>query len=80
MCGRFTLTLESIVISERLEVPLTDWQPRYNIAPSQPHPIIVLENHHRRLDFMQWGLIPHWSDDKKIGYSLINSQVELVQK
>lgn len=79
MCGRFTLTLESIVISERFDVQLTDWKPRFNIAPTQTHPVILMENHHRRLDFMQWGLIPHWSVDKKSGYSLINSRVETIQ-
>lgn len=56
-----------------------EWKPRYNIAPSQPHPVIVMENHHRYLDFMQWGLIPHWSKDKRESYKLINSRVESVK-
>jgi len=79
MCGRFTLTLESIVISERFGVPLTDWQPRYNIAPSQLCPIVLMENHQRRLDFMHWGLIPHWSNDKMSSYKLINARIESVK-
>ena len=79
MCGRFTLTLESIVISERFRVPLDDWQPQYNIAPSQLCPIVLMENHQRHLDFMHWGLIPHWSNDKKSSYKLINARIESVK-
>lgn len=76
MCERFSLTPKSSIISERFGVSFTNWQPRYNIAPSQICPIIILDNQQRRLDFMQWGLIPHWSDDQKIGESLFNSNVE----
>ena len=79
MCGRFTLTQEKIVISERFNTPLNDWQPRYNIAPTQLFPVIVMENQQQRIDFMQWGLIPHGSQDKKGGYSLINCRIESVK-
>jgi len=66
MCGRITLTrpnLESI--AAELEVadvrgyPL--YQPRYNVAPSQPHPVLVLQefegNRSRQISPMYWGFV-----------------------
>lgn len=79
MCGRFSLTIESVIFAERFGVPLTEWHPRYNLAPSQLCPIIIMENEKRKLESMNWGLIPHWSKDKKHGYSMINAKVETVR-
>lgn len=78
MCGRFTLTFDSIILSDRFAVSFNDWNPRYNIAPSQYCPIIFMENEKRKLEMMCWGLIPHWSKDKKTGFSLINARLETV--
>lgn len=72
MCGQFTLSFDSGMISERFEVSLIDWEPRCNIASSVYCPVVRKENEQRHLDFMQWGLIPHWSQDKKIGSHFIN--------
>lgn len=81
MCGRFTLTVESIVVAERFEASLKDiqWQPRYNSAPSQPSLIIIIENTHRQVVTMTWGLIPYWSKEKKSGYQMINARIETVK-
>jgi putative SOS response-associated peptidase YedK len=78
MCGRFTLTLEMITITERFDVPFPafEWSVRYNIAPTQTCPIIVQENKSRSIVPMSWGLIPHWSQGKKSKYSLINAKSE----
>ncbi|MFW6237230.1 MAG: tRNA-dihydrouridine synthase [Desulfosudaceae bacterium] len=43
----------------------TDLGPSYNIAPSLPIAVIMVEGQ-RRLVSMKWGLIPHWADDPKI--------------
>jgi putative SOS response-associated peptidase YedK len=34
----------------------------------------------RRLDALQWGLIPYWAKDPKIAYRTINARAETVDK
>lgn len=40
-----------------------DWSPRYNIAPTQPVPVIRQNPKEpvRELSLMKWGLIPSWA-------------------
>ena len=42
-----------------------DWSPRYNIAPTQPVPVIRQNAKEpvRELSLMRWGLIPSWAKD-----------------
>lgn len=76
MCGRFTLHHTAEEIAERFEAevgPLLE--PRYNIAPSQPV-TVVTQNGARELAQYQWGLIPSWAKDPKIGGRMINARAE----
>lgn len=77
MCGRFTQhhTIDEII--ERFEVALVEYEaePRYNIAPTQTVTVIV-QNHEREMIGLQWGLIPFWAKDPKIGSQLINARAE----
>jgi len=80
MCGRFTLTVDPadlqdlFGLSEPAPAALTR---RYNIAPTQP--VAVIPNQEpRKLELFQWGLIPAWAKDPKIGNSLINARAETV--
>lgn len=59
---------------------MPDWsgKPRYNIAPTQSHPIIRLSESGRECALARWGLVPSWAEDLKIGYSLINARAETV--
>ena len=77
MCGRFTLTLDPGELQELLELgPFVHIvQPRYNIAPSQPIPI-VKDSQKREVELYRWGLVPSWADDPKIGYRMINARSE----
>lgn len=79
MCGRFTLTLEPGELQELLDLgPFVHIvQPRYNIAPTQPVPI-VKDPETRGVELYQWGLVPFWSKDIKIGARLINARSETV--
>ncbi len=54
-------------------------KPRFNIAPSQLHPVIVIEDDHRVLKMMKWGLVPSWAKDEKIGYKMINARSEGIE-
>lgn len=77
MCGRFTLTLEPGELQELLDLgPFVHIvQPRYNIAPTQPV-AIVKDPKTRAVELYQWGLVPFWSKDIKIGSRLINARSE----
>ncbi|HEX2896843.1 MAG TPA: SOS response-associated peptidase, partial [candidate division Zixibacteria bacterium] len=33
-----------------------------------------------KLELMQWGLVPHWAKDPKIGYKMINARAESVHE
>lgn len=77
MCGRFTLTLDPGELQELLDLgPFVHIvQPRYNIAPSQPIPIVKDANN-REVELYRWGFVPSWADDPKIGYRMINARSE----
>ncbi len=54
--------------------------PRYNIAPRQQTPVIVLKNNRPVMKLMRWGLIPSWAKDESIGDKLINARAETVSE
>jgi putative SOS response-associated peptidase YedK len=78
MCGRFTLTVSPEQLQDQfglVEPPPADLVPRYNIAPSQAV-AVVTNSEERKLEIFQWGLIPSWAKDPKIGNKLINARAE----
>ncbi|MFQ5580973.1 MAG: SOS response-associated peptidase, partial [Nitrospiria bacterium] len=81
MCGRYsqTQTIETIALRYDL-AERTPLSPRYNIAPSQPAPVIINDGGARKLDLYQWGLIPSWAKDPGIGSKMINARTETVQE
>ncbi len=80
MCGRFTLRSPGNLIIEQFRLDfqgeLSDFVPRYNIAPTQSVPIV--RNPERQLTFMRWGLVPFWAKDLKGGARMINARSETV--
>ena len=76
MCGRFTIAI-AVGWSDRFQVegPFPPIQPHYNIAPTQMVPIIVHESPNC-IVMMQWGLVPYWAKDPKIGSRMINARAE----
>jgi len=83
MCGRYTLTKQEGLV-EDLEAALDPatpqsewWKPRFNIAPTQPAPVVTLREGVRVLELMRWGLVPHWARDKKAPL-MINARVESI--
>jgi putative SOS response-associated peptidase YedK len=77
VCGRYVLTSDVAAIQQKFN--LTDvpaqLEPRYNIAPTQPVPVITNQARDT-LDFHRWGLIPSWSKDMSIGSRMINARSE----
>ncbi len=80
MCGRFTLTVspdELQAAFPNFHIPV-DIPPSYNIAPSQPIPVIINDGKNN-LDFYRWGLIPSWTKAENFGkFNLINARSETV--
>jgi putative SOS response-associated peptidase YedK len=81
MCGRYTLTLDPGELQDLLELGpfIHVVQPRYNIAPSQPVPI-VKDVQTRAVELYRWGLVPFWSKDPGIGNKMINARAETVHE
>jgi putative SOS response-associated peptidase YedK len=55
-----------------------DWSPRYNIAPTQPIPVIRQNPKKpiRELSLIRWGLIPSWAKDSSAAAKMINARAE----
>ena len=80
MCGRYRLSRRKQLVEEYFgALPGDDdWARRYNIAPTQPVPVV---RHHtteglRDLSLMRWGLIPSWATDSAVAASMINARSE----
>jgi len=78
MCGRFTnqytwrelhaLYMLSIGFEENKQ-----WVPKFNIAPTDPIPVILNEKGVRKCELMRWGLVPSWA--KELGsFSTFNAR------
>ncbi|ADC51456.1 YoqW [Alkalihalophilus pseudofirmus OF4] len=80
MCGRFTLTATKEQIEKQLNVHLDDYEPRFNIAPSQPVLSVISDGKKRKAGYLKWGLVPVWAKDPKIGYKMINARGETVDE
>lgn len=80
MCGRFRLSRRKQVIAERFDAISDDddWMPRYNVAPTQPIPVVRQHPAEptRHLSQMRWGLIPSWSKDDSRAAKMINARSE----
>jgi len=76
MCGRYKLSRRKQLVEEYFDTASgdEDWNPRYNIAPTQPVPVIRQnpEEPIRHFSVMRWGLIPSWAKDPSVAASMIN--------
>jgi putative SOS response-associated peptidase YedK len=79
MCGRYAITSAPEAIRRLFgydEQP--NFPPRYNVAPTQPVPIVRLAEGRRRFALVRWGLIPSWVKDPRTFSLLINARGESV--
>ncbi len=77
MCGRFVITSPPEALRRIFgyaEQP--NFPPRHNIAPTQPIPVVIIENGGRHFRLMRWGLIPSWVKDPRQFSLLINARSE----
>ena len=81
MCGRYRLSRRKQLIAEYFDtVDDIDWEPRYNIAPTQNVGIIRHDRTQpvRKFSLGRWGLIPYWAKDPSIGQNMINARSETI--
>jgi putative SOS response-associated peptidase YedK len=80
MCGRYRLSRRKQIVEEYFgSVPgEEEWIPRYNIAPTQPVPVIRQNPKEpvRELSLVRWGLIPSWAKNSSVGAQMINARSE----
>lgn len=80
MCGRYKLSRRKQIIEEHFDSVSgeEDWIPKYNVAPTQPVPVIRQNPKEpiRELSLMRWGLIPSWSKNPSAAASMINARAE----
>jgi putative SOS response-associated peptidase YedK len=82
MCGRYRLSRRKQILDEQF-VAISDdaeWNPRYNIAPTQFVPVIRQqdETSSRRLSLVRWGLAPSWAKSSSKATAMINAGCETV--
>ena len=80
MCGRYRLSRRKQLVEEYFDAVSDEpeWTSRYNIAPTQPVPVIRQnpKEPRRELTFMRWGLIPSWAKDMSGAAAMINARSE----
>jgi putative SOS response-associated peptidase YedK len=79
MCGRFVQTqeAESYGAYFSVDVVKTDEVLRsWNVAPTKQIYAVAEHDGERQLGAFDWGLVPFWAKDRKIGARLINARVE----
>lgn len=80
MCGRYVFSdPDQDYIEERfnLKNPLSGLQANYNVAPGARMPTISRNSPNAGI-IRQWGLVPSWARDPRIGFKLINARAETV--
>lgn len=80
MCGRYRLSRRKQLVEEYFDSVSgeEEWTPRYNIAPTQPVPVIRQNPKEpvRELSLMKWGLIPSWAPNPSVAAKMINARSE----
>jgi len=80
MCGRYRLSRRKQIIEEYFDTAdwQDDWNPRYNIAPTQSVPVIRQHPKEpvRQISMMKWGLVPSWAKDASGAAGMINARCE----
>ncbi len=79
MCGRYLLLSSPEAFRRLFGYPQEpSFPPRYNVAPTQPVPIVRMVEGERQFALVRWGLIPSWVKDPRNFSLLVNARVESV--
>jgi len=81
MCGRYCISSAPEAIRRLFRyIEQPNFPPRYNVAPTQPIPIVRMVDGQRHFALVRWGLIPSWVKDPKGFTLLINARGESVSE
>jgi putative SOS response-associated peptidase YedK len=85
MCGRFAITLPPEAVRAFFAyVEQPNFPPRYNIAPTQPIPIVFARAHtggaERHFLLARWGFLPGFVKEPKTFPLLINARAEGIEQ
>jgi putative SOS response-associated peptidase YedK len=75
MCGRYSMSKSGDGVSLRVRVKPLALSPRYNIAPRQDAPVILVDKV-PEMKLLRWGLVPPWAEDESVGGKFINVRME----
>jgi putative SOS response-associated peptidase YedK len=80
MCERYSLGKSKDQLEERFQAEmLTDFKPRFNIAPSQLVPVITSESP-RGFSYFYWGVTPEFGHNRPVAQKLINAKAESIHE
>ncbi|HPG02566.1 MAG TPA: SOS response-associated peptidase, partial [Rhodoblastus sp.] len=80
MCGRYAITLPPEAMRQLfgyIEQP--NFPPRYNVAPTQPVPIVRAARGERHFGLVRWGFLPGFVKDPKTFPLIINARAEGIE-
>jgi putative SOS response-associated peptidase YedK len=85
LCGRFAITLPPEAVRAFFAyVEQPNFPPRYNIAPTQPIPIVFARAHtggaERHFLLVRWGFLPGFVKEPKTFPLLINARAEGIEE
>jgi putative SOS response-associated peptidase YedK len=66
VCGRYSSDLrwedfaKLYDLARQGPMPAWNFEPSYNICPTDQVPVIIQGEHGRQLALMRWGLLPNW--------------------
>jgi len=79
MCGRYLITSAPEAFRRLFDYEeQPNFPPRYNVAPTQPVPVVRLADGKREFALVRWGLIPYWVKDPRTFTLLINARGDSV--
>jgi putative SOS response-associated peptidase YedK len=81
VCGRYATTRSSVdlaVLFEALDETDGGLVPDYNVAPTDPIPVVLSGTGGRAVRIARWGLVPPWAKDARVGARMINARAETV--
>ncbi|MBF9231864.1 SOS response-associated peptidase [Microvirga alba] len=80
MCGRYSIVLAPDAYRKFFEYAENpNFPPRYNVAPTQPIPIVIEEKGERHFQLVRWGFLPGWVKDPKEFPLVINARGETLE-